>query len=434
MNKKILSLLLITVFILAACVAPDETSSSDAFDASQTSSAESCENTSSVANDESSDEVASNISTTDDTSDDKSDDKSDDASIDESSYDESSDDVSSIHSNSSDDSIFGEPSSEDASSQTDTAKKEQVVDGLFIDANDRIMEVFSYSSKSTGGKTYAAIMNELYAKLKQQNSDIKLYSMTAPKACAYYLADSEMYAYKADCSLLAFKDIADNLDSNIYYVDVYNALLPHKDENIYFRTDYHWAPLGAFCAAQALAESAGVDFDDLSCYSENTRVGFLGALYSYVKLSRIKQNPDVFTIYKNTKYTYGTDYTVTYHDYSKFGNTYEHDIFYDIADSKYSSWYLTYLAGDSNAVHVKSNACKNGRRLVILKESFGNPLPAYLIGSFEEVWVLDIRYFNDNLLDFVSQYDITDVSVSISLPSAVGGKQNYIKSMTTQGR
>lgn len=125
---------------------------------------------------------------------------------------------------------------------------------------------------------------------------------------------------------------------------------------------------------------------------------------------------------------------MTYHDYSKFGNTYKHDIFYDIADSKYSSWYLTYLAGDSNAVHIKSNACKNGRRLVILKESFGNPLPAYLIGSFEEVWVLDIRYFNDNLLDFVSQYDITDVSVSISLPSAVGGKQNYIKSMTTQGR
>lgn len=294
MNKKILSLLLITVFILAACVAPDETSSSDAFDASQTNSAESCENTSSVANNESSDEVASNISTTDDTSDDKS----DDASIDESSYDESSDDVSSIHSNSSDDSSFDEPLSEDTSSQTDTAKKEQVVDGLFIDANDRIMEVFSYSSKSTGGKTYAAIMNELYAKLKQQNPDIKLYSMTAPKACAYYLADSEMYTHKADCSLLAFKDIADNLDSNIYYIDVYNALLPHKDENIYFRTDYHWAPLGAFYAAQALAESAGVDFDDLSCYSENTRVGFLGALYSYVKLSRIKQNPDVLPYIK----------------------------------------------------------------------------------------------------------------------------------------
>lgn len=429
MSKKILSLFLTAVFLLTACSLPDDTSSSYASDALQTSSDESSENISSVSNSESSDEAASNESATDD--------KSDIKSNDESSYDESSYDISNTDSNSSDDSIFeetSEPSNEDNSSQTDTVKKEQVVDGLFIDINDRIMEVFSYSSKSTGGKTYAAIMNELYAKLQQQNPDIKLYSMIAPKACAYYLADSEMYAHKADCSLLAFKDIADNLDSNIYYVDVYNALLPHKDENIYFRTDYHWAPLGAFYAAQALAEAAEVDFDGLSCYSENTRVGFLGALYSYVKLSRIKQNPDVFTIYKNTKYTYGTDYDVTYHDYSKFSTTYEHDIFYDIADNKYSSWYLTYLAGDSNAVHIKSNACKNDRRLVILKESFGNPLPAYLIGSFEEIWVLDIRYFEDNLLDFISQYDITDVSVSISLPSAVGGKQNYIKSMITQGR
>lgn len=426
MSKKVLALLFALIFLLSACAVADDTSSADvsgdassetvesSADISSTSSADS---TSSEESSEVSSEVSNEVSS--EVSNEVSSDASSEASSEESNE------------------ISSEASSEESSDETtvdDGIKKEQVVDGLLIDVNDRIMEIFSYSDKNKGGKTYAAIMNDFYAELQKQDANIKLYSMVIPKACAYYLAETKTYSHKADCTLIALQHIADNLDSGIINVDVYNALLPHKDENIYFRTDYHWAPLGAYYAAEALADSAGVTFDDISCYDSKTREGFLGALYPLVKLSRIKNNPDTFTVYKNTKYTYGTDYTVTYHDYGNFKKSYEHDIFYDISDDNYTAWYLTYLAGDSKAVHIKSNTCKNGRRLVILKESYGNPLPAYLLGSFEETWILDIRYFKDNILDFVAEYGITDVSVSLSMPSVVGSKQNYIKTLMKQGR
>ena len=50
----------------------------------------------------------------------------------------------------------------------------------------------------------------------------------------------------------------------------------------------------------------------------------------------------------------------------------------------------------------------NGRRLAIMKDSFGNAVPAYLFGSFEEVHVLDFRYFPRNVVKYVRDNGITD--------------------------
>ena len=48
-------------------------------------------------------------------------------------------------------------------------------------------------------------------------------------------------------------------------------------------------------------------------------------------------------------------------------------------------------------------------KLLILKDSFGNALPGYLFYSFEEIHVVDSRYFPDNILAYIQQNQITDV-------------------------
>lgn len=331
-------------------------------------------------------------------------------------------------------------SSSDASSDnsSDTSSQptgiEEVINSVLIDKNDRAMEIFSYSSKSNGGKNYALRMNALYQDLQAVKPGIKLYSMAIPKPCAYYIGDSEKYANKAGCTELALNHINEYLDEGIVSVDVYNALMPHKNEEIYFRTDYHWTGLGAFYGAEALAKAAGVSFAPLSNYSSETRQGFLGALYSYTKSSKLYANPDSFTVYKNKNYTYNTDYTVTYHSFKDFNSIDRHDIFYTFSDEKRSMWYMTYLNGDDRMVEIKSNVCNNGRKLLIIKDSYGNPLAPYFFESFEEVWMIDIRKFQDNVLNFVVDHGITDVSVSMSIHSVVGSNQKYLDSIRTQGR
>lgn len=345
---------------------------------------------------------------------------------DENSSEDSSNDTSSYIDASSD-------ISSDTSSTTNTGI-EEVIDSILIDKNNRAMEIFSYSSKSNGGKNYALRMNALYQDLQTVKPGIKLYSMAVPKPCAYYIGDSEKYSNYAGCTELALKQIDENLDGGIISVDVYNALLPHKNEEIYFRSDYHWTGLGAYYGAEALAKAAGVSFAPLSDYSSETRRGFLGALYSITKSSKLYSNPDSFTVYKNKNYTYNVHYTVTYHDFNDFNSIDRHDIFYTFSDEKNSLWYMTYLNGDDRAVHIKSNVCSNGRKLLIIKDSNGNPLAPYFLESFEDVWMIDIRKFKDNVLDFVKEYDITDVSVSMSIHSVVGSNQKYLDTIRTQAR
>lgn len=66
------------------------------------------------------------------------------------------------------------------------------------------------------------------------------------------------------------------------------------------------------------------------------------------------------------------------------------------------------MGGDTKITQVRT-ATKNGRRLVIFKDSFGNALPGYLFYSFEEIHVIDCRYFNKNIIKYVKDNKITDL-------------------------
>ena len=46
--------------------------------------------------------------------------------------------------------------------------------------------------------------------------------------------------------------------------------------------------------------------------------------------------------------------------------------------------------------------------LAIMADSYGNAEIPFLTGSFEEVWVIDQRYFSRNLVEFIRQLGITD--------------------------
>jgi len=58
-----------------------------------------------------------------------------------------------------------------------------------------------------------------------------------------------------------------------------------------------------------------------------------------------------------------------------------------------------------------STSTKNGRRLLIIKDSFGNALPAFLFFSFEDIYVVDFRYFQGNIKNYASENNITDLLI-----------------------
>ena len=93
--------------------------------------------------------------------------------------------------------------------------------------------------------------------------------------------------------------------------------------------------------------------------------------------------------------------------------------------------YSTFMGGDLNTTSVKTDT-ENGRRLLILKDSYGNALPAFLFGSFQEIHVVDCRYFTQNIISFVIEHDITDILFANNLihASSPVTSQSYNKYLT----
>ncbi len=267
------------------------------------------------------------------------------------------------------------------------------------------------------GESYASGLNLLQEKL---GDSVTIYSMPCPLASQFYTpANASDYTTdQSEC----FEEVAGMLNSKIKTVDLCPVLAKHTEENIYLRTDHHWAPLGAYYAARTFAEAAGVDFADISTYEEGVNEGYVGTMYAYSQDSRILDDPEDFVYYTPTN-----QYSTYYYD-SSFNYEYEYDLIQEVA---VDSSYLMFMGGDDKIVKITTDV-HNGRKLFVLKDSYGNAEIPFYTSSFEEIYVADMRYFNCNLVTFIQDRGITDVLFTMCSYSVVGSNADNITTLIEQ--
>ena len=308
----------------------------------------------------------------------------------------------------------------DETTSSDENKKPVGVDGvetngqLVVDIDGHTWGISLYGGGD--GANYASYLNEFKEKV---GSNVNVFNMVVPTSGAYYLPEGyESYNASHRDSI---NSIANKL-VNVINIDGYAALEAHTDEYIYTRTDHHWMPLGAYYAAQAFCEVAQTPVKDLSTYETETIEGFVGTMYAFTDYNeRIKNDPEQFTYYIPS-----TEYTATYYttDFKVDENlTAYHSIF---VEQPASGAYSTFMGGDQKIVKIET-ANKNGRKLCIFKDSYGNAEVPFYIDSFEEIYVCDVRYFDVYAPDFVKDNGITDVLFTMCTFSAVGENAEGIK-------
>ena len=292
----------------------------------------------------------------------------------------------------------------------------EIGEGIILDHK---RAVCVYGGSFSVGQDYAETLNAYQQDL---GSDVQVYSLVAPTAVSYYLPE-EYANYTASET-----ENIDNINSylnGVKPVDVYNALKPHTAEAIYARTDHHWLPLGAYYAAEAFAKVADVPFASLSDYDTATKKDYVGSMYTYTESAVLLDNPEEFTYYipKNK-------YKTTYYSTS-FTDPTESDLLMNLDGYDNSMYYLVFMGGDDKITHVETD-CKNGRTLVIFKDSYGNALVPCLTSSFENIYVCDMRYFELNAIDFCKQVGCTDLLFAMNTFSATGGNESYLESNRVQ--
>lgn len=277
---------------------------------------------------------------------------------------------------------------------------------IIVGSGDSVRAFEPFRGTTDGGLGYADVVNRYK---RTFGNEVNVYCMIIPTAVAFYCPEDARDWTKDQCAVV--RSAYAHLSDSVKVVDLFDILSGHADEPIYSRTDHHWAPLGAYYAAQQFAALAGLPFADLSTYEEHVVHNYVGTMYRFSRDMAVKNAPEDFVYYVPTN----VDYTTTYIRYQlgkkrqvvREKEPEDGSFFYTFEDGS-SSAYLTFMHGDLNTTKVKTST-RNGRRLLILKDSYGNALPAYLFHSFEEIHVVDCRYFKKNIVHYVQKNDITDI-------------------------
>lgn len=300
---------------------------------------------------------------------------------------------------------------------------------MLVGRADSLRVLAPFSGSATGGNWYAEAVN---AYKKALGASVNVYCMVIPNSTAYYTPDAGKSMTHEQRTTV--NNIYAHLRPDVQAVDVYTPLAAHVAEPIFLRTDTHWGSLAAYYAAEHFAAQAGVPFKKLDGnYTRHEVKNFVGSMRIYAKSPEVKASPETFVYYKPQ----GVDYEATFTKYTlKNGKTISEseptvsDFFYTYKDGNGAA-YCTFMGGDTRTVQVRTST-HNGRRLLILKDSFGNALPAFLFFSFEEIHVVDFRYFPHNIVEFARKNQITDVlfANNISHAYAPGTARTYQNMLT----
>lgn len=251
--------------------------------------------------------------------------------------------------------------------------------------------------------------------------NVSVYQTIIPTASEFYVPEG--FDGFTGSQLGKISHVSERLE-NVTNIDSYSALAARLGEPVFSRTDHHWMPLGGYYAAKAFADAAGVPFPELSEYKSVTAGGFVGSLYVYSGDRHIADDPEDFTIYLPPN---NSALTTTYYD-QYFSNGYESELFIYPDGSGY---YCSFLGSDDRIAKIDTD-CKNGRTLVIFKESYGNALVPFLTSSFETIYVCDIRYFGLNAAEFCENVGATDLLFAVCTFTAAGTNGKYVSKILEQ--
>ena len=186
-------------------------------------------------------------------------------------------------------------------------------------------------------------------------------------------------------------------------IDIYDTLMEHRDEYLYFKTDHHWTQLAAYYAYVEYCKAAGFTPYALDSYHQEVTPDFLGSYYFTNGYTQLEANPD-------TIYAYVPQTINEFSFYDPAQQTMRHGkIVRNMSEFATAFKYLGFIYGDNPYSVIENPAVKNGRSCIVIKESFGNTFVPFLADHYEKVIIIDYRTYKDSVVELAKQEGITDV-------------------------
>ena len=306
-----------------------------------------------------------------------------------------------------------EPSTEPSKNPPETTEEESIDGNEIARMNPQeagkvnVMDLVGYcvyGFNLAAADRFCEAVSSLQALLKGRN--VQVYEIMVPNNSAILLDDATKQAWSLSDErkvIQYYYGKTRQLSPDVRTVDIYDALSAHKNEYIYFKTDHHWTQLGAYYAYQEFCKAAGFTANPLSAYASDFSPTFLGSYVNTNGYKQLEANPDSITYY----YPLSTN-DIRFWDEEQ--NTFRNGkAIRNLKDFHPRYGYMGYIFGDHAISYMKNPTLKNGRKCLVVKESFGNCFAPFLIDHYEEVVIVDYRYTKDRIASIAETEGVTDV-------------------------
>ncbi|MEE1242729.1 DHHW family protein [Frisingicoccus sp.] len=248
-----------------------------------------------------------------------------------------------------------------------------------------------------------AYIDAISALANKVEDDVHIYDIVVPISSGIYLDEKLQKELGCSDQQEAIQYIYENMDEKVKTVDAFSILKKHSDEYLYYRTDHHWTPLGAYYTYVQLMRSMGKTPTSLAEYQTMTFDNFIGTLYSASNQApALAEHPDTITAYIPMA---TNDMTFT----DTNGDTMDYKIIYDVSEWNNSSKYNCFIGGDQPYSVIDNPLLSDGSSCVVIKESFGNCFVPFLVDHYDKVYVVDYRYYPEGLTALIQDKNIDDV-------------------------
>lgn len=258
-----------------------------------------------------------------------------------------------------------------------------------------------YSYLEDPSKKYADALNCL---AETMSGKANVYSMPVVLASAITLPDNlaEEFNSFSDQNE-GVEKINAMLSDNVKKINMYETLMQHRSEYLFFRTDHHWTALGAYYAYTDFCKAKGIEAEALDSYEQKVFDNFKGSYVSDTGDSALSDNPDTITAYlPNASST-------KMHVVASDGTEYDWPIINDVTNYKSGVKYSAFAAGDNSITTLTNNDITDNSACIVVKDSFGNAFVPFLVDHYHTVYEIDFRYWSGNIPEFAEANNVSDI-------------------------
>lgn len=197
--------------------------------------------------------------------------------------------------------------------------------------------------------------------------------------------------------------IKPKLNQEISYIELYDTL----NLDCYYKTDMHWKQEDISGVVEKISQAMNLKDEnnasnDENEYEEKSLGDFYGSYYAEISNNEIQ--PDELKYLTNSM----IENCVVYNTEKEA----EEKVYNLDRVNETNNKYDLFLSGAAAIQRIDNNEINNGKKLILFRDSFGSSIAPLLIGYYEEILLVDIRYVNseflDNYMDF-DEYENQDV-------------------------